>query len=294
MTAPERLAGSTGSTGAPRAAAQASPPGGDSPPARGSVALHGRTDHRTHHRVGHLLVATHLLSPSEFGRYSIVAALVLLVQIISDSGNNDRDHEAPEPPPRRQRRPARRNRADERRARARRLHAGHGVRAADAPVTTTDMAIAGLALPFDTLLTSVIGALTPAGAWWSGRGSPRHARRCRQVAGAVAILLGAGVARPDHRDRGGSVPRAPRDAAARSSVADLVEPSSGRRRAEPAPPPAGPPVRDRRRHQRLHPAFRRGPRLAAHDPERDRALKRGKRHARSKVWRISAPSSARR
>jgi O-antigen/teichoic acid export membrane protein len=147
---------------------------------------------------GFLLVATRFLTPNQFGRYSIVAAVVLLVQIVSDAGTTVAitKHLSRHPED-----------SDALLSGTALMSLALGVAgyalamafvvcAGYAPVTTADMAIAGLALPFDALLTSVIGALDARGrmverAWVSAARTSSAA-----VIGAIALVLGAGVRGP--------------------------------------------------------------------------------------------------
>jgi O-antigen/teichoic acid export membrane protein len=166
--------------------------------ARGSAALAvGQTLARVV-AFGFLLVATRRLTPNEFGRYSIVAALVLLVQIMSDAGITIAitKHVSRDP-----------GDSDSLLSGTAALSVGLGmagyvialafVIVAGYPrVTFFDIAIAGLGLPFDALLTSVIGALDGRGriverAWISAFRTGLMA-----VGGAVALLLGSGVRGP--------------------------------------------------------------------------------------------------
>jgi O-antigen/teichoic acid export membrane protein len=166
--------------------------------ARGSAALAvGQTLARVA-AFGFLLVATRRLTPNEFGRYSIVAALVLLVQIMSDAGttiaitkhvSRNRDD------------------SDSLLAGTAALSVGLGmagylialafVIVAGYPhVTFVDMAIAGIGLPFDALLTSVIGALDGHGRIVERAGISALRTGIVAVGGAVALLLGYGVRGP--------------------------------------------------------------------------------------------------
>lgn len=166
--------------------------------ARGSAALAvGQTIARVMAFV-FLLVATHELTPNEFGRYSIVAALVLVVQIMSDAGTTVAitKHVSRHPED-----------SDSLLSGTAALSVGLGVAGYVfalgfvlvvhyPPVTLGDMAIAGIALPFDAVLTSVIGALDARGrmverAWISALRTGLVT-----VVGAIALLLGSGVRGP--------------------------------------------------------------------------------------------------
>lgn len=163
--------------------------------ARGSAALAvGQTLARAT-AFSFLLVATHELSPNEFGRYSIVAALVLLCQLASDAGTTIAitKHVSRHPED-----------SDSLLSGTAALSVGLGtagyvvalafVLVVNYPhVTFVDMAIAGIGLPFDAVLTSVIGALDGHGrvaerAWISALRTGLVA-----IAATVALLLGAGV-----------------------------------------------------------------------------------------------------
>jgi O-antigen/teichoic acid export membrane protein len=163
--------------------------------ARGSAALAiGQTLARVL-ALGFLLVATHELSPNEFGRYSIVAAIVLLCQLASDAGTTIAitKHVSRHPED-----------SNSLLSGTAALSVALGIAGYVGAlgfvlvmqyphVTFVDMAIAGIGLPFDAVLTSVIGALDGHGrvaerAWIS-------ALRTGLVAlvATGALLAGAGV-----------------------------------------------------------------------------------------------------
>lgn len=163
--------------------------------ARGSAALAvGQTAARVF-ALAFLLVATHELSPNEFGRYSIVAAIVLLCQIASDAGTTIAitKHVSRNPED-----------SDSLLSGTAGLSVALGIAGyltalgfvllmSYPHVTFVDMAIAGIGLPFDAVLTSVIGALDGHGrvserAWISALRTGLVA-----IGATLALLAGAGV-----------------------------------------------------------------------------------------------------
>ena len=166
--------------------------------ARGSAALAVAQTAARALAFGFVIVATHELAPNEFGRYSIVAALVLLVGIVADSGTTIAitKHVSTHPED-----------SDGLLSGTALMSVALGIAGYAAAmgfvivagypqVTVVDMAIVGLGLPFDAVLTSVIGALDGRGriverAWISaGRVS------LVAVGGALALLFGSGVRGP--------------------------------------------------------------------------------------------------